>query len=285
MSLKTHLDDPASVVRAFFNDNLADTTTIRAHYRSMIEGAVTVLPDDSAARPPWDVLGHAISARLLWELAPAADDIIAGALHADVADHFEDRVTLDQFVAVLGAGSHASTSDDAARVCWIVGVLDRVYRSGRSDDPFLTAIRHAQSLPELLAVAPPVWAADIADTTARCLPLIEGHRGPGVAVGPTFAGSRTVGGADADYLTGDGLLIDIKATKDPRFRLRDLHQVIAYALLDWDNRYGISGVGVLLARQTKLVTWDLDQTLAGMAGSAVDLGELRAGLQAVLSVR
>lgn len=97
----------------------------------------------------------------------------------------------------------------------------------------------------------------------------------GAICGPSFAGSRAVGGADADLIVGN-CLYDIKTRVKPRESLvDDLRQLIGYALLDWDNEY---------ARQAVYVTWPLSPLIAECAGhSSADLGTLRARFRAITS--
>lgn len=62
-------------------------------------------------------------------------------------------------------------------------------------------------------------------------------------------------------------------------KARDLRQIVAYALLDWTDSYGIGAVGILAARQGALVTWPLGDLFTAMAGEPVDVAELRIDLR------
>jgi hypothetical protein len=68
-----------------------------------------------------------------------------------------------------------------------------------------------------------------------------------VACGPTFAGSTDIGGADADFVI-DGLLLDCKATTT-RLGSAEIGQLAGYLLLDYDDQYRITQVGLYLSRQ------------------------------------
>ena len=129
----------------------------------------------------------------------------------------------------------------------------------------------------------PDWApADIAAVRDRCAEQLAALAGLDVVVAPTFAGSGAVGGADADLIAG-GTLIDVNATKDETLRLRDLHQIVAYALFDWSDEYRIGAVGILAARQGGLVTWPLDELLDAMAGNTATVADLRAELSQAIT--
>lgn len=96
--------------------------------------------------------------------------------------------------------------------------------------------------------------------------------------GPVFAGSGDIGGADADYILG-GLLLDCKATKDPRRLGREeIYQLAGYLLLDYDDQFGIDQVGLYLSRQGGLITWDAAGFLRRL-GAAMSLAQLRERLR------
>lgn len=283
MSLKSSLDDANSPLREFWGRRLPNTSDPVAHYKGQLLGAVTTLPANAEVRPPWDLLGHAISARLLWELEPAPSGCIATVGYLDALGLFEDLAILEQYMAI--AATHPSTldGDTAVRVASVVGLIDRAERSGRWDDPTIERLGGALDLAAALSIIPKFWVDDLAAMTDRCLPLIAPHRSTEIRIAPTFDGSTSVGGADADYITADGTLIDIKATKDPKLRVRDLRQIVSYALLDWTDQYHITSVGILATRQARLVTWPLDRLLAQLAGRPVTIAELRVELEAALT--
>lgn len=96
--------------------------------------------------------------------------------------------------------------------------------------------------------------------------------------GPVFTGSGDIGGADADYIL-DGLLLDCKATKDPRRLGREeIYQLAGYLLLDYDDQFGIDQVGLYLSRQGGLITWEAADFLRRLGASAPQ-PQLRAQLR------
>jgi hypothetical protein len=100
--------------------------------------------------------------------------------------------------------------------------------------------------------------------------------------GPTFQGSKNIGGADADFILG-GLLLDCKATIQPRRLGRDeIYQLAGYLLLDYDDWYGIDGVGLYLSRQGALIAWNVDDFLRRL-GAARPVTELRRRLRGHLA--
>lgn len=125
MTLKSQLDDPGSPVRRFFADLLLpDCTAARRHFRDVLADAQTVLPDTGKAPPPWDVLGHAISVRLLWEIRPSSDESIGGHSLAQATQGFRNVEVVAQLLATSARCPSDLDSRDAAAISWIVGVHD-----------------------------------------------------------------------------------------------------------------------------------------------------------------
>jgi hypothetical protein len=102
---------------------------------------------------------------------------------------------------------------------------------------------------------------------ATLIPRLAGRRGTW-ALGPSFAGSALFGGADADLIAA-GLLL--KTRKEVSLGRADLFQVIAYALLDFDDEYRIDTVGIFSARHAYLAAWPLDALVDELAGHPVSL--------------
>jgi len=57
----------------------------------------------------------------------------------------------------------------------------------------------------------------------------------------------------------DHMLIDVKTRRSNTVSRHDLRQIITYALLDWDDNYGIQSVGIYLSRLGLTVSWGLDE--------------------------
>lgn len=295
VTLKRELERPDSPIRRFFADRLPQTRTPRAAFRAASASLTPVLPGPVPGggpfpdRVPWDVLGHAISARLLWNITPRALDLQPGVvtrvptlagISANALIRFDhDKATVGALAATIDAGPDLAGPDLAARVAWIGGLLDRAYRSGADLlDPWFDGLRLAATWEELLATVPDWAVVDVTAVHDHNIANLEALAGTTVAVDPSFAGSAAVGGADGDVIV-DGVLVDIKASKEPTLRLRDLHQIVAYALLDWTDSFQLTDVGILAARHGSLVTWPLPDLLAEMAGAPVEVAELRAALR------
>jgi len=101
-------------------------------------------------------------------------------------------------------------------------------------------------------------------------------RGRDLTCNPIFKQSHALGGADADLITDDGLLLDLKSTSTTRVCSRsDLWQLCGYALADTDDAFAIRSVGLSALRWRTQATWPLGELLEALAGASVDLRSLR----------
>jgi hypothetical protein len=77
------------------------------------------------------------------------------------------------------------------------------------------------------------------------IPRLATRPGPW-ALGPTFSGSAMIGGADGDLIAA-GLLLELKTSAKLTLAVKDLFQVVGYALLDFDDEYKLTEVGIFSA--------------------------------------
>ena len=61
-----------------------------------------------------------------------------------------------------------------------------------------------------------------------------------------------------------------------------MHQVIGYALLDFDDAYRLDALGLFNARYSHLATWNIASLLSDLAGHPVNLTAARKEFQALL---
>lgn len=179
--------------------------------------------------------------------------------------------------------------DELDRLCVVLAWCEVLFREGLGQvaDPTPTPWRVGEEPPPVEELSALVPAAAVADLRAvvrlgqgRVLERLRSTtHDQEVVVGPTFAGSFDVGGADADWLAR-GMLLDCKSTVRPAgVAQRGLYQLVCYALLDYDDAHAITGVGIYLARQGHLVSWPLEQVLEMLAGHPVDVAEVRSSLR------
>lgn len=168
-----------------------------------------------------------------------------------------------------------------SRACWAIALLTEVFRGG----PPVAALgplgqfagRSRVTGDELLALAPPAGVNQLGQFrtifTDVLIPQLAEYRGTW-ALGPSFTGSRLIK-ADADVITA-GLLLDLKTTA-ARFSLpvADLYQIIGYALLDTDDEFRLSRVGLFSARYGHLTTWNFSSLLCDLAEREIGVPNLR----------
>lgn len=156
------------------------------------------------------------------------------------------------------------------RLCYLLGLFEVPFRSGRFDGPLVVPAPR-RTVDALLDVVQASWLDDLCALSRLFLTqqshlLLSPH-----VLNPVFAGSRDVGGADADLIV-DGCLIDLKTTKQASIEAEWLRQIVGYLLLDYEDSYHVQSVGLYLARYGKLCTWPTDlfvQVLTGDPGATV----------------
>ena len=116
---------------------------------------------------------------------------------------------------------------------------------------------------------------EVASEVANIMGIVDPPPANVAILGPTFDGSRFVGGADGDLIL-DRCLYDVKTTQNPRGGLTPwLRQLIGYALLDWDDGFRLSQVGFYFSRQGAWISWRLSDLVRRTAASGRTLSELR----------
>jgi hypothetical protein len=130
---------------------------------------------------------------------------------------------------------------------------------------------------DLLALAPPAGLDQLAQFRevfqSTLLPQLASRTEPWT-LGPTFAGSALIGGADGDLIAA-GLLLELKTSSKLSLPATDTLQVIGYALLDFDDAYRLDTLGLFNARYGYLATWNAASLLRDLAGHHVNLAAAR----------
>jgi hypothetical protein len=307
VSLTTELDDRTSPVSRFLCARFPHVRDLQRRYREPVAEVAPLAPRDGAV-VAWGTVGGAFDWRMRFLLTPMPDLHLAllGALQ--VGDRFQ-HLTAELFGALPGevqlppggpvplalADTPAPKLDEErfARACYALALYTEVFRAGLLPGSRLLTLRRGAGLEDLLGLANAEEVADlVALTTAArrvLLPALAARGGP-LHLGPTFAGSLDVGGADADAVVGR-LLIDWKVALGDRRRdgsrrcsldLITVQQLLGYLLLDYHDTYRIDALGLYAARYSYLATWPVGELLAELAGGPVDLAEVRAEFQEAL---
>ncbi|HUY49790.1 MAG TPA: hypothetical protein VMV92_29420 [Streptosporangiaceae bacterium] len=173
-----------------------------------------------------------------------------------------------------------------ARGCWALALATEAFRSAQA--AAMGPLARFQSGPvtvdDLLGLAPPAGLDQLArfrrvfETTL--IPQLASRTGPW-AVGPTFSGSALGTRSDGDLIAA-GLLLELKTSAKLTLAVKDLFQVIGYALLDFDDAYHLDSVGIFSARYAYLATWVVGSLLDDLAGHEVSLQSVRDEFRKVL---
>lgn len=175
------------------------------------------------------------------------------------------REFFDNFARLASQRTPAARrgADDTtlAQYCLTLALLEQVYRAATMPD-FDSTLLHlpeGATLDDLIALASPAQVFDV-DQLWRGFSKEVQWEGQAAVCNPRFAGSRDVGGADADLIL-DGCLVELKVTKRPPNLAQYLRQLLGYVLLDYKDAYSIRSIGVYAARQQTLLTFSLHELL------------------------
>lgn len=175
-------------------------------------------------------------------------------------------------------GGSTVEPEQLARACWALALLTEMYRNPVAAQlgPLSAFGSRRVSGESLLSLMPPAALGQLTEfrTVFASILLPELRRHPGQwYLGPTFAGSALIK-ADADLITA-GLLLDLKTSSKFSLGVTVLFQLIGYALLDFDDTYSLTEVGIFSARYAHLATWKLSTLLEELAGRPIGLDALR----------
>jgi hypothetical protein len=252
------------------------------------------------------LVGTAVGYLLTAQLAPdALDDsvAVAGALKLDRRARGSELPSVAAERAIQRIGQMHSTNPGAAylsdaawrELCQLAVVL------ARCEQWFRAELAVLDFMTPLLT-----WAggglSKLADELAGTPTLSDLHSLGRVAwedwgrlsaeaplhVGPAFAQSGALGGADADIIAA-GVLLDFKASSQERVVGRkELWQLLGYLLADTDDDYAITRVGFAALRWRNSTFWEAGDFLWELGGGCRSLADRRrefAELLAALPVR
>jgi hypothetical protein len=303
MSLTSELNDPESSLSAFMAAQFPQVKEFSAMFRAARPADAEALqpPVEAGTRVAWGTLNAAIDHRLRYAftdsraLPESVERGMAGAFRLAPVPAAREAIRragddleamLSELIAAEQPASRSrslllpkAAEERFARLCYAMAWFEEVYRTRRlwpgtplgEARPGFTVKTLLDAVPgyavEDLKALAEVASSALGELRAACPPC---H----VHAGPDFAGSSDVGNAEADLIVG-GLLIDVKGTVAPsRLRKPEFYQLLGYALLDYDDEYGIDRLGFYLARFGRLITWPVGEYVA-MLGGRRPIGELR----------
>jgi hypothetical protein len=261
MSLTDHLHKKNDPIRAFLDERLVDFSPARPQWKAVQSGGVLV---DADASGSWSLIGTAIDLRIRFIFANLNFEIAPQGLSHLLATTYPS-VKAGQTVQNRHRGSLFDLRPEeeihVLQTCYLMSMYLSVARGtsgGWRNLPLHTLRGGAGWKAHLDRV--PDWDIDVLKVLVKpaleLFPLLTEQR---VVVGPVFADSVLVGGADGDFIVSKNL-IEIKC-EAPGFRSTTIRQLIAYALLDSTNEYELAKCSVYLARFGTLAAWDLDDLI------------------------
>jgi hypothetical protein len=289
--LTAELDDKNSRVRGFLDERFTvGLRDVQRRYRQAAPSLSVPSADRQDANPGTVGTGADWLLRFLLHPRPSLALAAAGARLCGLDDAFADIALSLGYgpgsdAVVTGSGGFAgpvsgntAEFEDLARACWALALLTEMYRNPMAamNGPLGAFGLRQVAGSSLLSLATPAAVSQLARLRSvfetGLLPRLARRQGQWY-FGPTFTGSALMK-ADADLIAA-GLLLDLKTDSKFSLGITVLFQVIGYVLLDFDDAYGITEVGIFSARYAHLAIWDLAALLDELAGRTVSLSDTR----------
>jgi hypothetical protein len=196
--------------------------------------------------------------------------------------------TVDELIHVA---AHPTAPEDGRqdRAVWALALCVEAYRAGGGFPSIVDQLVLAGEfdVDTALALAPESALAELPALRAiakqRLIPRLKRP----FYLGPEFDSSKRGEGrliaAEADVIC-NGLLLDIKThlgvknsagVRTNTLIPHQLHQLLAYALLDRSDTYAIDRLGLYSARYGRLAVWPLEYVATTMAGQPIDFAVAR----------
>lgn len=269
MSLKRELERPDSWVNQFFKSDFGGVRNFVRHHGPSVKALSLKVPltDRGQAR----LVGTAFDYRLRSHLGATFHDspeltngILLMELKGSGCGDEVDRVWAELMTQLLD-DMPVNNELTVSRASIVLAWLDWGSRSGglwgdgmRSIAKFIEQHSNGRGYQFLNSVD-----KDIANEVSALYRIAQGQFPfKGAVCGPSFAGSKFVGGADADLIV-EKCLYNIKSSINPRKKfIEDLRRLIGYTLLDWDDEFALEQVGFYYARSGVFMKWPLTKLIA-----------------------
>lgn len=276
MSLTSELNNPNSIISRFLNSFIdpVESHVLRHQWNIKLKEAKT-LKLNSDVNP--SLVGTAFDYLFRWIIAghfdPHHDELI-GMMGAYQARGHQFHV--QALAQLIEKGNH--TPHLRAAVSIILSFYERIIREGNHqqvDDCFITMPKSVDEAVSMLSIAVPIPEYSDLQQLMATIPAVWGTRlQKPYTLNPILPNSKYVGGADADWIV-DGILYDCKCSwRNAPFSQDHLRQVMAYALLDWDNKLNLRGIGWYYARQQMIIEYPLEELIPDIKAKRVALKAL-----------
>ena len=298
MTLTSQLEDKDSPVRSFMDAEFPDLAALMRDYRPKWNIDRYIAPHYSMQGDQFGIVGMALDYRLrfYWNAAPMSSLVAYKGAMRHIAGEVDERfpgfslfagdldARYDKFFESLGALAPRAAErrlsrdeeDELNAYCVALAYMEQLVRPVKylSDDhPMRRAYSGAG---EMLDIAPDYMLEDLRRLSWAFLDRHEYLLVQSIIPNPTFKGSVYVDGADADAIIGDEarFLVDFKTTKRPLLTA-DFRQALGYALLDLDDEYDISYIGIYYARQCEFLDVPLSALQSAQRDAEKSFSQLR----------
>lgn len=229
-------------------------------------------------------VGRAVDYGVRWSVGPLGTTVAQRG--AQICRDQYGWALAEQTLATVLAAGESGDLRERARCCLALSWFEGVFRGDKPDAGLAQALDAASVAQARRLLLINHRDADVDDVAAilETVPAVWGDELHGAVMNPSFSGSALVGGADADWISGDTLW-ECKTSRTARpMERRHLLQALGYALLDFDDAYGIRAVGWYFARHRLRLRYPLDTLLYRLLDDTDQtLEELRADLHTLLN--
>lgn len=160
--------------------------------------------------------------------------------------------------------------EELLRLCMLLARFEQVFRVGMPALEYLVPpfVQHHEDLDALTRAV--VTEPTLSDLDAVSRATVEDHvhlrDSKALYLGPTFAQSDALGGADADVIA-DGNLIELKSSgRGGVFGRTEAWQLLGYLFADTDDLYKIERCSVFALRRRRTRTWRAQRLVDALAG-------------------
>lgn len=289
MSLTSHLRNKNSPICKFLTEAFPNIKPFLAEARKRVRDAPTAKP---IGRVSYGTIGTAIDYRIryyfgvtqpsqliAWNGASRTVVLTVETEHGeatvypadglqldkDLVDGFFERLTA--FLNDTDPVHRRLTSDEEAelaRYCYVLALFDEIARSPSTARRSALFEHKFRNVDELLELPPMIGIDDMCGLSEIFFKGFNDKFDLPATLNPTFSGSPDVGGADGDIILNRTLL-DVKTTIKSEISPQWIYQLLGYALLDYDNEYDLTGVGLYMARQGLQIDWSFEEVQNGLA--------------------
>ena len=270
MSLTTELKNPDSVLSKFMATIINDAAANKLIAMWNEKLASRKLTKVDGVKEP-ALVGTAFDYGFRWRVMGHGFDVTKtiayqGAINLTRLDKRPYCDILTMLVELATEKTHLIAS-----VCIILAWFEQYWRDGSIPVPIATAMGEVKIGASLMGQVPTAESHDVGqlmqtiDSVWSTLINNEMSLLLEFEANPILPNAEAVGGADGDWIYS-GILYDCKVSWQRKpFLPMHLKQVVGYALLDWDNKLDLRGLGWYFARQRMRIEYPIHKLISDLA--------------------